>query len=182
VSQATRSSWGDSTPLPAEAPPRIVRRPAWSRVVPALAFVSIGVALIATDLADSPGVVALAGVCLLGGCAVGAIYMSGEVCSRCRRPIDWADGTVPVAVDHTDALREAVESGDTHALVFSLTGVPISTTGDHALIDLTYCKCHYCGTIGASVRRDGAAKPAVLVTPTQVVGPHLVTLAERSTL
>ncbi len=182
MNQATKTSWGDSTPIPADPTPRIVRRPAWSRVLPALAFAGLGVALIATRIADSIGVMIVAGLCLLGGIAVAAIYMSGEVCSRCRRPIDWREGSVPVAVERADALRGAIEQNDTHTLVFSLTGVPISTVGDHALVDLTHCKCRYCGTIGASVRRDGAAKPTVLVTPIQVATPHLETLAERSTL
>ncbi len=183
ANEATRTVWGDATPLPAAPPPIIVRRPAWTRVGPALAFSALGAALIAFGVADTPAVVAAAVICIVGGLVVAALHLAVPICSGCRRPIDWRSGTVVVPIERAEELRSAVAEGDTHRLVFSLTGVPAGSQGPHATIDVTFCKCHGCGTLGASTHPQGPGGPTErLVAPFEIASVHLGTLAELSAL
>jgi hypothetical protein len=180
VDGTTKTVWGDATPRPADAPPRIVRRPAWTRVGPGVTFAAIGTALFATGVADTAPVMAMAFVCIVGGLSVAAMYFAQEVCSGCGRPIDWKHGTVPVADEHTEALKRAVHESDTETIVFSLTGVPLQLTGAHATVDVTWCKCRACGTLGVSTHRTVGDSGHEVVRPVPVAGPHLITLAERT--
>ncbi len=178
----TKTTWGNATPRPADPDPAIRRSPAWSRVLPGVMFAAIGAVLFAIGIADTPGVIAVAFVCIVGGLTVAAMHLALDVCSGCSQQIDLNVGSVVVAAEHTEALRKAVDDGNTQTIAFALTGVPQKNTGPHATVDLTWCRCGWCGTIGASVHAgpDGTAK--VISEPKPIASPHLHTLVERAKL
>jgi hypothetical protein len=178
----TKTVWGDATPLPADPDPVIRRRPAWTRVLPGIVFAAVGAVLFALDLAATPGVIAVAFVCIVGGLTVAALHLSVDVCSGCGRPIDSHDGSVVVAPEHTADLCRAVDENDTQTIVFRLTGVPQRFTGPHATVDLTWCRCGWCGTIGASAHASPGGNRTRLSEPKPIATPLLPTLVERSKL
>lgn len=178
----TKTSWGDATPLPADPDPVIRRRPAWTRVLPGVAFAGTGAVLFALDIVETPAAIAVAFVCIVGGLTVAALHLAVDVCSGCGRPIEQHQGSIVVAPEHSEALRRAVDESDTNHIVFALTGVPQKITGPHASVDLTWCKCGWCGTIGASVHGGDGQNAKVVCKPRAIASPHLPTLVERSKL
>ncbi len=176
----TKTSWGNATPLPADPDPVIRRRPAWTRVLPGVGFAATGAVLFALGIAETPAAVAVAFVCVVGGLAVAALHLAVDVCSGCGHPIDQHEGSVVIAAEHTESLRRAVDESDTGHIVFALTGVPQRITGPHASLDLTWCKCGWCGTIGASVHAAAGQTTKELCPPRAIASPFLPTLVERS--